>query len=190
MSFQLGRCCLEAEQSEGVRRWWPNQNFTSVTCLTFGQAASPHLFSTGVWPPPSTLRHYPEGQERRCPSGARSEPGVGTALTGLKTLCNLGSAASPPRDSVGSVAKEGGRTTFMPHALGCASSWLQVGIMGAFASIPGHRAPGLESLQNHSGGRSHCAQSPSTSLPSCWVCMTTTGEAHTLAPSLELGTPL
>lgn len=63
VSSQLGRCCLEAEQSEGVRRWWPDQNFTSVTCLTFGQAASPHLFSRGL--PPSPLRHYPEGQERK-----------------------------------------------------------------------------------------------------------------------------
>lgn len=79
---------------------------------------------------------------------------------------------------------------FMAHAAGCAASWLQVGITGASASISGHRAPGLRSLQTTQVGGGRCAQSASTSLPSCWVCMTMTAEAHTLTPSLELGTPL
>ena len=62
----------------------------------------------------------------------------------------------------------------------------QVGIMGASASISGRRAPGLGSLQSHSGGRRAAALGPpAPAFPK----MSMTGEAHTLAPSLELGAP-
>ncbi|KAG5211381.1 hypothetical protein R6Z07F_004066 [Ovis aries] len=67
----------------------------------------------------------------------------------------------------------------------------QVGIMGAslrqhlWAQSPRPR----EFTKPLRWEESCCTRPPSTSLPSCWVCMSMTGEAHTLAPSLELGAP-
>ena len=105
----------EVGQGKGVRRPPPNLSFTAFTCLTSNKPFASPLLCWGA-DPSGILRQRPEGQEKDGPMRAAGNQGLGL-LSGadyslgslILALCDLGPATPRLRDSVSSVAMEGGR---------------------------------------------------------------------------------